>query len=108
MSVEVGTPGEVFGYSGGSRRGGRGGGGLDFLALLALFHSVISALIYPREINHAIHDIKGPTGPSPRSATGLNIVCVDTKFDIKSLLSVSMLNLVVNFKCHVLDDIMNP
>ena len=47
---------------------GRGGGGvgLDFLALLAFFPSVICSFFTQNKGGGA-----GPPGPSPRSATGL-------------------------------------
>ena len=47
---------EVFGFHTG------GGGGLDLLALLAFFPSVISSFL-------AQNKWGGPLGPSPRSAT---------------------------------------
>ena len=53
-------------YSGGSRPGANGGGGgLDLLALPAIFPSVISSFFTQN---------KGDPGPSPRSATDVLLI----------------------------------
>ena len=55
----------------------RGGPGLDFLALLAFFPSVISSFFLPK-----ISPPPPPPGPSPRSATGQSSSVVKSSCDI--------------------------
>ena len=55
-------------------REGGGGGGLDLLALSAIFPSVISSFFTQNKGGGA-----GPPGPSPRSATAIVHLCPRVK-----------------------------
>ena len=77
-------------------REGGGGGGLDLLALLAFFLSVISSFFTQNK------GVPGPPGPSPRSATseGLNCACDFERFSFECRKTKTKVITLANHKEH--------